>query len=226
MKHTGLTGNQLKLIALVTMTVDHIGVSLLPRVTLLRIIGRLAFPIFAYMIAEGCRYTHNRKKYLLSMLGLAAVCQVVYFFAMGSLYLSVLVTFTLSIGLIYLLDRFDPQERGSQLGFFLGLCGVFFLTRVLPDLIPRTDYGIDYGLWGVLLPVLVYFGRSKEEKLRNFTLGQVLLALGSGPLQWFSLAIVPLLALYNGKRGKRKMKYLFYIYYPAHLVVIYLLSLL
>ena len=57
----GLTGNQLKLIALVTMTIDHIGMQLFPRVRLLRIIGRLAFPIFAYMIAEGCRYTRNRR---------------------------------------------------------------------------------------------------------------------------------------------------------------------
>ena len=222
----GLTGNQLKLIALITMTIDHIGYMLLPGVRFLRIIGRIAFPIFAFMIAEGCQYTHNRKKYLLAMWGLAATCQLVYFLAMGSLYMSVLVSFSLSIGVIYLLDRFDPQERGSQFDFFLGLCGVFFLTRVLPDLLSHTDYGIDYGLWGILLPVLVYYGRDKKEKLRNFAVGQVLLALGSGPLQWISLATVPLMALYNGKRGKRKLKFLFYIYYPAHLVVIYFLSLL
>ena len=222
----GLTGNQLKLIALITMTIDHIGVSLLPQYTVLRIIGRLAFPIFAWMIAEGCRYTRNRRKYLLSMWGLASICQIVYFFAMGSLYMCVLVTFGLSIGLIYLVDWAKNRSNGARMTALAAILGVFFLARVLPDLIPRTDYGIDYGLWGVLLPVLVYFGKDKEEKLRNFAFGQVLLALGSGSLQWFSLATVPLLALYNGKRGKRKMKYLFYIYYPAHLVVIYLLSLL
>ena len=106
----GLTGNQLKLIALITMTIDHMGMMLFPRVKILRAIGRIAFPIFAYMIAEGCRHTRNRRKYLLSMVSLAAVCQVVYFFAMGSLSMSVLVTFSLSIGLIYLLDRYDPQQ--------------------------------------------------------------------------------------------------------------------
>ena len=57
----GLTGNQLKLIALITMTIDHIGFMLLPQVKILRAIGRIAFPIFAYMIAEGCQYTRNRK---------------------------------------------------------------------------------------------------------------------------------------------------------------------
>ena len=81
----GLTGNQLKLIALITMTIDHVGMMLLPQLRILRAIGRIAFPIFAYMIAEGCRYTHSRKKYLLSMLGIAALYQIVCFFAMGSL---------------------------------------------------------------------------------------------------------------------------------------------
>lgn len=222
----GFSGNQLKLIALIAMTIDHIGVQLLPGMPLLRIIGRLAFPIFAYMIAEGCQYTHNRKKYLLAMWGLAATCQLVYYFAMGSLYMSVLVTFSLSIGLIYLMDSAKAGSRFGTVGLMAAICGLSFLTYVLPDLIPHTDYGIDYGIWGILLPVLVYFGKDKTEKLRNFAVGQVILALGSGFLQWFSLATVPLLAMYNGKRGKHKMKNLFYIYYPAHLVVIYLLSLL
>jgi hypothetical protein len=62
-----LTGNQLKLLALLTMTCDHIGVSLFPQALWLRVIGRLALPIFAYMIAEGCRHTRNRKRYLLSI---------------------------------------------------------------------------------------------------------------------------------------------------------------
>lgn len=226
MKYTGLTGNQLKLIALITMTIDHIGMMLFPGVRVLRAIGRIAFPIFAFMIAEGCQYTRNRRKYLLSMVSLAAVCQLVYYFAMGSLYMSVLVTFSLSIGLIYLADYAQAGGRFGTVGLMAAICGLSFLTHVLPDLIPHTDYGIDYGIWGILLPVLVYFGKDKTEKLRNFAVGQVILALGSGSLQWFSLATVPLLAMYNGKRGKRKMKYLFYIYYPAHLVVIYLLSLL
>lgn len=56
----GLTGNQLKLLALIAMTCDHVGLQLLPQFIILRIIGRLAAPLFAYMIAEGCRYTHNR----------------------------------------------------------------------------------------------------------------------------------------------------------------------
>ena len=63
-KFAGLTGNQLKLLALFAMTCDHVGLQLLPQFIILRIIGRLAAPLFAYMIAEGCRYTHDRGRYL------------------------------------------------------------------------------------------------------------------------------------------------------------------
>ena len=59
-----ISGNQLKIIALVAMTWDHMGKQLFPQIGWLQIVGRLAFPIFAYMIAEGCAYTKNRKKYL------------------------------------------------------------------------------------------------------------------------------------------------------------------
>ena len=223
----GLTGNQLKLIALITMTIDHVGMLLLPRVRILRAIGRIAFPIFAYMIAEGCQHTRNRRKYLLSMVSLAAICQVVYFFAMGSLFMCVLVTFSLSIGLIYISDYAHAGGRFGTVGLYAALCGIFFLCYLAHDLLfPKTDFGIEYGLWGVLLPVFAHFGARKQKKLQYFTAGLALLCLTWGGIQWFSMAAIPLIALYNGKRGKRKMKYLFYIYYPAHLVAIYFLSLL
>ena len=72
-----LNNNQLKILALVTMTADHVGLQLLPQYDILRVIGRLAFPIFAYMIAEGCRYTRDRKRYLLTLALMAAVYQIV-----------------------------------------------------------------------------------------------------------------------------------------------------
>ena len=93
----GLNGNQLKIVALLAMTCDHIGKQLLPQNEILQIVGRLAFPIFAYMIAEGCVHTKSKKKYFFSMFGLASVCQIAYFYAMGSLYQCVLVTFSMSI---------------------------------------------------------------------------------------------------------------------------------
>lgn len=221
-KFSGLTGNQLKLIALISMTCDHVGLQLLPDVLLLRIIGRLALPIFAYMIAEGCRYTRSRKKYLLRMASLALVCQVVYFAAMGSLYQCILVTFSLSIGLICAFDHLQKHPTPSARGLAAGaLMTVFVLCVVLPDHVP--GFEIDYGLMGVLLPVLIYFGKPVQNYLLA---GLILLCFSYGGLQWWSLAAIPLLAVYNEQRGKYDLGKLFYIYYPLHLAVIYGISLL
>ena len=215
-----LTSNQLKLLAMLTMTLDHIGVQMFPGVLWLRIVGRLAFPIYAYMIAEGCAHTRNRRKYLLQMAGLALLCQLVYFFAMGSLFQCILVTFTLSILLIYACDT------GSRPLTALALLGVAFVTVALPRLLPGTDFAIDYGFFGVLVPVAAYLGETRREKLL-FTAGAlVVLAWLVGGIQWYSLAALLPLALYGGQRGKRRMKWLFYLYYPLHLAAIYGISLL
>lgn len=218
----GLTGNQLKILAMITMTLDHVGMQLFPHVLWLRIIGRLAMPIYAYMIAEGCRHTRDRRKYLLRLAGLGALCQAVYFFAMGSLYMCILVTFSLSVILIGLYDRVEREKTSRNwCRLFAGLAVVFFLCTVLPDLLPGTDYAVDYGLPGVLLPLLIYGAGS-----RGLLLGLALVSLNTGWIQWFSFGAVPLLLLYNGKRGKARIGKLFYWYYPVHLVVIYGISLL
>ena len=96
-----LSSNALKLIALVSMTVDHIGLILFPQYRVLRIIGRIAFPIFAYMIAEGCRYTSNRIRYFLTIFLLGAAVQVFFWLIRRSVYQHVLITFSMSIVLIF-----------------------------------------------------------------------------------------------------------------------------
>ena len=223
-KFAGLTGNQLKLLALIAMTCDHVGLQLLPQFIILRIIGRLAAPLFAYMIAEGCRYTHDRGRYLGRLLGMAALCQIAYFAAMRSLYQCIFVTFSLSVCLIYALD--NAVRRRTPVSVLSAAAAVVFVTEGLPRILIHTDFGVDYGLWGVMLPVLVYFGRGKWGKLALFVVGVGLLGLHYGGTQWWGLLSVPLLALYNGKKGTWNIGPLFYWYYPAHLVVIYGLSLL
>lgn len=224
-KAPGLTGNALKLLAMAAMTADHVGLMLLPRFPLLRILGRLSLPIFAYMIAEGCRYTHDRKRYLLRLSGLALACQIVYFFGMGSLYQCILVTFSLSVCLIYAAE-FSAKKRGTlPILLFWGVSALICVVcEILPNRIP--GFGIDYGLIGVLLPLVVYTQVTRKRKLVAAAVMLVLLSMELGGIQWFSLAALPLLALYNGQRGEYKIGAFFYLYYPAHLVVIYGLSLL
>ena len=222
-----LSGNQLKLIALIAMTIDHVGMLLFPYEVWFRVVGRLAFPIFAYMIGEGCIYTRHRGRYIGKMAVLALMCQIVYYLAMGSLYQCVLVTFSLSIGLAFLIDNAGQRNTaGSWILAVLGLAAVYFLTEILPGFLPGTDYGVDYGFFGVLLPLTVYLGRTRQQKFVFYSLGAAVLAAGYGGIQWYSLLALPLLMLYNGRRGRAKLKNLFYIYYPAHLVAIYAIGLI
>lgn len=221
----GLTGNQLKLIAMLTMTVDHIGHILFPNVLWLRLIGRLAMPIYAYFIAEGCRYTRSMPKYLASIAVTALLCQIVTFLA-GSLYQCILVTFSMSVGLIALLKQ--ARKSGSLLWWLLlaaAITAVWFVTQTLPELLPDTDYHVDYSFWGVLMPVILWLIPNKPLKLLAAA-AVLFLINGANILYLCTLGAVALLALYNGQRGTANLKWLFYGYYPLHLAVLHLIAML
>jgi hypothetical protein len=212
-------------LAMALMLCDHLWATVVPGNGWLTCLGRIAYPIFAYMIAEGCHHTHRMGGYLGKMALAGAICQVAYYFALGSLYQCVLVTFTLSIALIALLKK--ARDRNSGFWYFLSLLGVgavYFITERLAGYLPGTDFAIDYGFLGVMLPVAVYLGRTKGEKLTLAAFVLVALAMDAASVQYYALLTIPLLALYNGKRGKGLGKYFFYIYYPAHLLVIHVLA--
>ena len=216
----GLTGNMLKILAMLTMTIDHIGMLLLPQYRILRIIGRLSMPIYAFMIAEGCHYTHDRKAYFLRLFGLAILCQVVYAAVDRSVYQCILVTFSLSVGLICAIDNARKKKTpGSILAAAALTAAVYLICEKLALFVP--GFHVDYGFWGVLLPVIVYFG---GRNIEAFTIGVFVLCLSIGHTQWWAMLTVPLIALYNGQRGKHRLGWLFYLYYPAHLVILYAIS--
>lgn len=226
-KQTGLTGNQLKIIAIISMLLDHIGVDLLPQYPVLRVLGRFALPIFAFMIAEGCRYTRSRKDYLLKIAGLGLVCQLVFYLATGDTYQGILITFSLSIASIYGVDLFLQKRDGKCcVVMVLILLAVLFLTVAFPIRLRGSGFEIDYGLPGVLLPVAIYYGRNQREKLLLAAVMLGWMGLVKGGIFWFSLLALPLLALYNGTRGKARIKYLFYVFYPSHLAAIYAIGML
>lgn len=214
---TVLSGNALKILAAIFMTIDHIGVILFPQSAILRILGRLALPIFAFMIAEGCKYTRNRRKYFGMVFGLGAVCQVVYYLFDGSMYLSILITFSLSILTIYALQYL--KEKNTTFSSVIFLCTVFAVW--LLNLI----FTIDYGYWGCMLPVFAALPHGTKYdrnpvSIALLGLGLLPLALSVGGIQIFSLLALPLLYCYSGKRGTWNLKYFFYIFYPVHLAVL------
>lgn len=222
MHFKGLTGNQLKLIAAITMTIDHTGMLLFPNALWMRMIGRLAYPIYAFMIAEGCAHTRSMPRYLGSVAAMAAVCQLVSFFAIGSLYQYILVTFSMSICVIWLLQNAMQRKKFTWwLLVLFGIGSVWLITQLLPELLITTDFRVDYDFLGVMLPVLIFLGRTKGEKLLLAAGGMILMGLPFGSIQMLALTALPLLAMYNGQRGTWNMKRFFYLYFPAHMVVLY-----
>ncbi len=222
-----LSGNQLKLLALVLMTIDHIGMLIFTKYRILRIIGRSALPIFAYMIAEGCTYTRSRRKYLTNIFLLGVVYQIVYWFVEHSLYMSIFITFTLSICMIYSIDY--ARKRENILAWIVPVLTAalaWILCEMLPEIpaLKAFGYKIDYGFFGALMPVLIYLPKERYQKFIAAAAAVFLLYLDRRGVQvWAFLALIPL-ALYNGERGRLNIKTLFYVYYPAHLVLLEIIS--
>lgn len=216
-----ISGNALKMFALLCMTIDHIGAHILNDYTPFRIIGRLAFPIFAYMIAEGCKYTHNKLKYFLTIFIEGIILQIFIFLLSDSTHMNVLITFSLSIGLIYAFDYSLRSENNYN--WVIPLMGIIFVMVIcgeLPEGFLSEYFHIDYGFFGVMLPVMVYIFDNRVLKLLMFTSGLVFLSISMAPIEWWSLISIIPLAFYSGERGKLKIKYLFHIYYPIHIVII------
>ena len=243
----GVNRNHLKIIACLSMLCDHAGLLLFPQVAALRWIGRLAMPLFAFFIGEGCLHTSNRKEYLLSLLGLGAGCQLVYLleelFARGRLtaasdcwYFNILFSFSMAAALCFLMIDAQAQFRSRAPGraraaalFGAGCAAAVGLT-VGAWLLRRRGWSLyfDYGLCAVFLPMSAAAFRGRAAKLCAFSaalLAYCLIYRGETPFVWFALLCIPLLLAYNGEAGSKKGKYLFYVFYPAHLGALYLLAL-
>lgn len=228
-----LSGSDLKLIAVITMLIDHVTGHLLKEnpafqkvlfsifsnefslYVLGRTIGRIAFPIFAFLLTEGFLHTHDRKKYAGNLLIFALISEIPWDLLHGGKIFgrSQNVFFTLFLGVVcMMIYEAYQQDFKKQL---LGLSGIFFLTILL---------NADYGLRGVGLIFMMYLLR--EKKLPQAFVSVCIL---SGNIFYtFGVAgAFVLINLYNQERGfiKGKIaKYAFYAFYPVHMLIIYIIS--
>lgn len=201
-----MTGFQLKLLAMLAMTADHIGAVFFPEIPLLRWIGRLAMPVLCFFIGEGLRHTRSPRRYLLRLTGFALLSELPFDLAFygGIEWGHQNVYFTLALGLLAL---WAIQSRGME-GWLLALTAALAAELL----------GCDYGMYGVLLILLLdRFHRARSEQLAAAAL--LNLAFFGLQTQTLSLIALPLLWLYNGKRGRDDRR-LSYLYYPAHLCVL------
>ena len=232
-----MTSNKLKIIACISMACDHIGYLLFPNIIILRYLGRLALPIFAFFIAEGCFYTRSKFKYFIRMIILAVVCQLFYIGeslingGISSIYLNILFTFSLSImvcsaylRLINAIKLGDKKKLAFNSALFIiAVCFAVFCCTSLTKVF-GIDITFDYGIVGVLLPLSALIFNDKKLKLICFSVGVLIYCIVySFTLNyvWFSLLSILLIAFYNGKRGSKKLKWVFYLFYPLHFALIY-----
>ena len=225
-----LSGSALKLLAVACMLIDHlaafywyidpwyhealfhIGHKAVTPYFVLRAIGRIAFPIFAFLIVEGFLHTRSRRRYGINLAVFALISEIPWNLVHTGtwLYPGQNVFFTLLLGYVGLcaIEKFAGNKGGYLLGSLLGLLVVSIFLRA------------DYGCSGYGFILLLYALR--ENKILQAVIGSCV--LGS---RWIAgLAFIPI-NMYNGKRGFVKgpvLKYAFYLFYPLHLLVLYFLK--
>ena len=183
--------DMLKLLALVTMLVDHIGYMYFPNEILFKIIGRLAFPIFAYQIAIGYSRTSNIKKYVLRLSLFALITQIPYCFfspdiKFNPIHFNVLFTFLAAIGLLCVYDMgilniksFIKDKNYIHLLYGIFLLALAIVIIILPEVLSFLikDFYLEYGLLGLALVLLFHVF---QEKMHLAVISIILLYLLHG----------------------------------------------
>lgn len=215
-----MSSAMLQIIALVTMAVDHIGYRLFPEADVLRMIGRLSFPLFAFMLVEGFTHTSSRWRYLGRLTLFAAISEIPYkMFSKGGRWWLHLWGEPLWNNVFFELMLIFIAVWGVKLA--LEKNKLFFALPVIAVALAGI-MGTMYGVYGILMGVCFYIFRN-DKLLAVACLGAltILYCLQHWSLFqiWAILAAVPIW-FYNGERGKRLPKYFGYIFYPAHLLVI------
>jgi len=221
-----MTGAALKLIAMVSMLIDHTGLVLFNDCDVMRAIGRLAMPIFAFFISEGYIHTRSKGKYLLRLFIFGIISEVPFDLAfdseLGFGSQNVIFTFTLSVLALILFDLVKGESTKDVNQAIRTVLGV---TVVVLISIAALLLNVDYGFLGVIMVFLFYVLKDQKKWIRLLSgISFLLLFAHKGISMCAALSFIPLY-LYNGERGKN-IKWLFYAFYPAHLLVIYFIKIL
>ena len=243
-KKFGISGSTIKMIAIVSMFIDHLGAAVVSRIIssysfndyymtptgiagffsvdtwvtiyrVMRSIGRLGFPIFCFLLVEGFPHTHDVKKYALRLLAFCFISEIPFDLAFNGTVLEFSyqnVYFTLFLGLLTMIGIRAVREKKN----WHPLLQLFLLIAVLLAGMAAAELlSTDYASIGVFCIVMLYLTHEQRP---------LQLAVGCIEFWWelpAPLAFLPI-AFYNGKRGWN-MKYFFYIFYPAHLLLLVLL---
>ena len=237
---SGISGSTLKLIAIFTMLIDHIaatvilqminngigGQTLIDIYWVMRSIGRMAFPVFCFLLVEGFKYTHSREKYAARMFIFALISEIPFDLAINNTVLefkSNNVFFTLFLGLLvimaadWVMEHFSSDKMTSEIGRIILLVVIGIVGCALASYVFSSDYGAS----GVIAIYIMYLLRKNREL--GFAFAVISLGMLSGSLELLALLMLIPLHLYNGTRGKQH-KYFFYAFYPLHLLLLALIA--
>ncbi|MNI59268.1 TraX protein [compost metagenome] len=200
----------MQFIAMLTMLIDHIGLLFFPGDMLWRVIGRMAFPIYAYALVQGFIHTSNYGKYTVRLFIIAVVSQVPYQMAFNTNGLNVVATLFMSILALKVLEGVRPGIWSA-----LFICGMCVFLEVLP---------FDYGAYGLLLVLIFKYGKATEMVVMHLVLNLVYLV----SYGWFiqMISIVPTMFIAYGPQLWRRLEswrlpgWMWRAFYPAHLAVL------
>lgn len=227
-KFDGISSSVLKIIAITAMLLDHMSVLFFGTgLTVFRIMGRIAFPIFAFMISEGVRYSGNIRKYAVRLLVFALISEIPFDIGLASGFIDFSkqnVYFTLLSGLLSsVVFKKLKEKKLTFLGVFT--TGLFALTALVIK--------SDYGFMGVAVITVFYlFGElSGMARIAGFSFAALLTCIAVMPegiglniLQLPAVFSVIPIVLYNGKKGFKMNKYVFYAFYPVHISILTILA--
>lgn len=207
----------LKFIAITSMLIDHIGLLFFPDLLILRIIGRIAFPIFAFQIANGYMYTSNRIMYFSRLTTFAAISQIPYMLVLQTYNLNILFTFALSILLFYCIN--NKKWPGAIL---------IISSVIIPEFTVLPQF--EYSWYGVFTPLLFYLFKYSKAKLISVHLVITIVFVTFHHIQSIQyFAVIGVLICLYFPSDKFKIifnKQFFYWFYPAHLTVLFIILVL
>lgn len=218
-----LNGLSLKCLAMAAMLIDHIGAVLLPELVWLRCVGRLAFPIFAFLVAEGFAHTRNFKKYLTRMALFALMAEIPFDLCYGTIWdiahQNVLWTFCLALLCLRGIG-WVTANRPERVNMAIA-------ASLILSVIVGNALRVDYGGYGVALVLLFWLIRQEESReLWQFFAMLCINCIILGGIQCLAMfALVPIW-LYNEQPGPRNrvIQYACYAFYPVHMLVLGVLA--
>ncbi len=209
----------LKITAMLSMLCDHIAFVLVPAADypllyyIMRAVGRVAFPLFCFMLVEGFIYTHNRKKYIIRLAVFAVISEIPFDLSSGGgifCWESQNVMWTLLIGFIvmYTIDKAGGLYIVKIFAVLAGGVAAYFMHT-------------DYSVFGVFIIAALYLYRY-NRKMAMVIMG--ILILSQNSIEMYAVLSVPIILNYNPDKNNVYLpKYFFYAFYPVHLLVLYII---